>query len=110
MACDSVRAVGPGVLVSSWRRLGWLEGKVKFSGFRRREPLWIRYVPFSMAMEGEFWVARWVRKLDIGEAMHVVADGVGCGTFRVVAGSNVGCVHAIEIYFSDCLAWNLSSR
>ena len=68
--------------MSSRRRLGWLEGQVKFSGFRWRGPLRIRYVPFSMAMEGEFWVARWVRKLDIGEAVCVVVDSVGC-TFRV---------------------------
>ena len=76
MACDSARAVGPGALVSSRRQLGWLEGKVKFSGFRRRGPLRIRYVPFSLAIEGEFWVARWVRKLDIEEAVRVVVDGV----------------------------------
>ena len=82
MACDSARAVGPGALMSSRRRLGWLEGKVKSPGFRRRGPLRIRYVPFSMAIEGEFWVARWVRKLDIGGAVRVVVDGVGC-TFRV---------------------------
>ena len=43
-----------------------LEGKEMFSGFRRRGPLRIRYVPFSTVTEGEFWAMRWLRKLDIG--------------------------------------------
>ena len=85
MACDSVRAVGPGALMSSRRRLDWLEGKVKFSGFCRRGPLRILYVPFSMAIEGEFWVARWVRKLDIGE-VRVVVDSVGCTFVKATEG------------------------
>ena len=40
-----------------------------------------------MAIEGEFWVTRWVRKLDIGE-VRVVVDGVGC-TFRVNGGYRI---------------------
>ena len=40
--------------MGSRRGLHLVEGKVIFSGFRRRGPLRIRYVPFSMVIEGEF--------------------------------------------------------
>jgi len=44
--------------MTSRRGLRSLEGKVKFSGFRKRGPLRIRYVPFSMVTEGESWAER----------------------------------------------------
>jgi len=55
----------------SWTRGRWqrlLDGEVKIPGSRKRRSLRVRYVPFSIATEGELWAPRWLRRFDIREA------------------------------------------